>query len=126
MADGSATINIEPALAPTDEVRALVDELETILAAEYPPEQRHGLALDAIFQPHIKFFVVRLDGAAVGCGGVALFDGFAELVKRFWGSGFGELPGLLVAGDGVGADEDFAHDGDEGDFAGSLVLRDEA
>ena len=69
MADGSAPISIELAAAPTDEVRALVHELETILAAEYPPEQRHGLALDAIFQPHIKFFVARLDGVAVGCGG---------------------------------------------------------
>ena len=77
------TITIEPAAAPTDEVRMLVAELEAELAAEYPPEQRHGLALDAIFQPHVRFFVARLDGAPAGCGGVALFDGFAE-VKRMY------------------------------------------
>jgi len=83
MTDGSAPISMELALAPTDEVRALVGELEAILAAEYPPEQRHGLALEAIFQPHIRFFVARLEGDAVGCGGVALFDGFAELKRMY-------------------------------------------
>ena len=83
MTGGSAPISMELALAPTDEVRALVSELEAILAAEYPPEQRHGLALEAIFQPHIRFFVARLEGDAVGCGGVALFDGFAELKRMY-------------------------------------------
>lgn len=74
---------IEPVPAPTDEVRQLIAELNETLSAEYPPEQRHGLALDAIFQPHIRFFVARLNGEAVGCGGVALFDDFAE-VKRMY------------------------------------------
>lgn len=82
-AAGPASISVELAPAPTEEVRVLVDELEAILAAEYPPEQRHGLALDAIFKPPIKFFVARLDGTAVGCGGIALFDGFAELKRMY-------------------------------------------
>ena len=50
---------------------------------EYPPEQQHGLPLDAIFQPHIRFFLARLNGTAIGCGGVALFADFAE-VKRMY------------------------------------------
>ena len=76
-------VQIELAPSATEDVRALVDELETVLAAEYTPEQRHGLALDALFQPHIRFFLARLHGQAVGCGGVALFDDFAE-VKRMY------------------------------------------
>ena len=76
-------ILIEIVRAPTDEVREMIDELERVLSAEYPPEQRHGLLLDAIFAPHIRFFLARLDGAAVGCGGVALFPDFAE-VKRMY------------------------------------------
>ena len=68
---------------PTDAVRQLIGELEEVLSAEYPPEQRHGLPLEAIFQPHVRFFVATLDGAPAGCGGVALFDGFAE-VKRMY------------------------------------------
>lgn len=76
-------MRIEFAPSATEEVRALVDELEIVLSAQYLPEQRHGLALDALFQPHIRFFLARLHGAAVGCGGVALFDDFAE-VKRMY------------------------------------------
>ncbi|HME84849.1 MAG TPA: GNAT family N-acetyltransferase [Roseiarcus sp.] len=76
-------LRIEVAPTATEEVRSLIGELETILSAEYPPEQRHGLALDAIFQPHIRFFLARLRGAAVGCGGVAIFSDFAE-VKRMY------------------------------------------
>ena len=37
----------------TDEVRSLIGALDRELAAEYSPEQRHGLALEAIFQSHI-------------------------------------------------------------------------
>jgi putative acetyltransferase len=74
---------IECATAPTDDVRALIGELEEDLAAGYPPEQRHGLAVDAIFQPHIRFFLAREGGAAIGCCGVALFDDFAELKRMY-------------------------------------------
>jgi putative acetyltransferase len=76
-------IAIELAPTATDDVRTLISELDRTLAAEYSPEQRHGLALAAIFQPHICFFLARLNGAAVGCGGVALFADFAE-VKRMY------------------------------------------
>jgi putative acetyltransferase len=76
-------IAIELAPAATENVRTLISELDRTLAAEYSPEQRHGLALDAIFQPHIRFFLARLNGTAVGCGGVALFADFAE-VKRMY------------------------------------------
>jgi putative acetyltransferase len=97
MGRGDVTVELVP--AATDEVRVLVDELERVLAAEYPPEQRHGLALDAIFQPNIRFFVARLDGAAVGCGGVAFLTGFAE-VKRMYvrdaARGRGVAPALLA------------------------------
>jgi putative acetyltransferase len=64
-------------------VRALIGELQRVLSAEYPPEQRHGLTLEAIFEPHIRFFLARLNGNAIGCGGVALFADFAE-VKRMY------------------------------------------
>jgi putative acetyltransferase len=76
-------ISVERAMGPTDDVRALVGELERVLSADYPPEQRHGLPLATLFQSHIRFFVARVQGAAVGCGGVALFSDFAE-VKRMY------------------------------------------
>jgi putative acetyltransferase len=79
----SMDVLIERATTPSDDVRSLIGELEDHLAAAYPPEQRHGLSLDAIFQPHVQFFVARVDGAAVGCAGVALFSDLAE-VKRMY------------------------------------------
>jgi putative acetyltransferase len=78
-----AEVGIELVTTAIDDVRELIGELDQVLAAEYLPEQRHGLALEALFQPHIRFFVARLNGAAIGCGGVALFDDFAE-VKRMY------------------------------------------
>jgi putative acetyltransferase len=78
-----AGIDIELITTVSDDLRLLIGELDQTLAAEYSPEQRHGLALEALFQPHIRFFLARLDGAAIGCGGVGLFDDFAE-VKRMY------------------------------------------
>jgi putative acetyltransferase len=76
-------VTLELATNPTDEVRALVTELEQVLAAEYPPEQRHGLSVAALFEPHVRLFVARQDDEAVGCGGVALFADFAEVKRMF-------------------------------------------
>ncbi len=77
----SITIELVPDV--TDDVRVLIGGLDQELSAEYAPEQRHGLALGAIFAPNIRFFLARLDGAAVGCGGVAFFADFAEVERMF-------------------------------------------
>ena len=77
----SLTIELVP--SATDDVRTLIGELDRTLSAEYPPEQRHGLALEAIFQPHIRFLVARVNGVAVGCGGVALLADYAEVKRMF-------------------------------------------
>ena len=89
-------VRIELAPAATDEVRLLVRELEAVLAAEYPPEQRHGFSIDALFQPHVRFFLARRQGAAVGCGGVALFPEYAE-VKRMYVRGTARGQGIADA-----------------------------
>ena len=54
-----------------------------MLGALYEPEQRHGLSVERIFQPNVRFFVGHIGGAAVGCGAVAMFDDYAE-VKRMY------------------------------------------
>ena len=83
LVDNADEITIELVREPTDDVRALIGELDRILSAEYTPEQRHGLPLDAIFKPDIRFFLARSKGAAVGCGGVAFFTDFAELKRLY-------------------------------------------
>jgi putative acetyltransferase len=94
--NNSDGVVIELAPTATQDVRALVGELEAVLALEYTPEQRHGLALDALFQPHIRFFLARLHGAAMGCGGVALFSDFAE-VKRMYVRDAAQRQGVAAA-----------------------------
>lgn len=79
----SPSIVIEAAQSATDDVRDLIGELDRTLAADYSPEQRHGLSLEALFEPHVRFFIARSDGVAVGCGGVAFFQTFAEVKRMF-------------------------------------------
>jgi putative acetyltransferase len=74
---------IEHVAAPTDDVRLLIGELDAELNSAYAPEQRHGLSIARVFQSNVMFFIARLDGLPVGCGGVAFDDGFAE-VKRMY------------------------------------------
>lgn len=76
-------IQLERLLSPTDDARALVDELEAELSAEYPPENRHGFDIERLFLPGVLFFIARLGGEAVGCGGIAFGDAFAELKRMY-------------------------------------------
>jgi len=108
MGETRTGVLIERAIAPTDDVRALIGELDAELAAHYPPEQRHGLRLEALFEPHVRFFIARVNGTPVGCGGVALFDDFAE-VKRMYvrpatrGRGVAEAIVARLEGDAAAA-----------------------
>ncbi|HEX8521408.1 MAG TPA: GNAT family N-acetyltransferase [Tepidisphaeraceae bacterium] len=76
-------IELELVTSPTDDARTLIDALESELSKDYPPDQRHGYSIDRIFQPHILFFIARLNREPVGCGGVAFEEGLAE-VKRMY------------------------------------------
>jgi GNAT superfamily N-acetyltransferase len=69
---------------PTDDARTLVEELEEELSRSYAAEQRHGYDLARIFQPNVRFFLARLDGEAVGCGGVAFEEGGLAEIKRMY------------------------------------------
>jgi putative acetyltransferase len=77
------TLTLELTDRPTDDARTLIDELESELAGDFAPEQRHGLSIERVFQPHILFYIARLDGEPVGCGGVAFDDGFAEIKRMY-------------------------------------------
>jgi putative acetyltransferase len=68
------SITIERVVEATSEVHDLIGELNDVLGAAYEAHQRHGLSIAQLFEPNVLFFVARLDGLAVGCGGVAMFD----------------------------------------------------
>jgi putative acetyltransferase len=76
-------IIIERVVEATPEVGDLIGELNDVLGAAYEAHQRHGLSIEQLFEPNVRFFLARLENLAVGCGGVALFDDYAE-VKRMY------------------------------------------
>jgi len=76
-------IAIERLAEATSDARALIAELDAVLGGLYEAEQRHGLSIEQVFRPNVRFFAARIGGAAVGCGAVALFDDYAE-VKRMY------------------------------------------
>jgi hypothetical protein len=53
--------------------------LNDLLGPADDMHQWHGLLIEQLFEPHVRFFVARLDGLAVGCGGVAVFEDYAEV-----------------------------------------------
>ena len=76
-------IAIEQAEGPTPEVIDLLTELDAELSGPYAADQRHALSVENLFQPDVRFFLARLDGAAVACGGIGFYDGYAELKRMY-------------------------------------------
>jgi putative acetyltransferase len=83
MGSAAMEIAIEHLREATADAAALIAELDATLGALYEPHQRHGLSLDQVFRPNVRFFIARIDDAAVGCGAVALFADYGE-VKRMY------------------------------------------
>jgi GNAT superfamily N-acetyltransferase len=76
-------VTIDEERADTPDARSLVEALESELAALYPAESRHGYAVDKLLARGVRFFVVRVDGVPVGCGGVEIAGEHAELKRMF-------------------------------------------
>lgn len=61
----------------------LIAELDTVLNPNYAPESRFGYSVDKLIQQGVDFFVVYVDGAPAGCGGVQIFEEYAEMKRMF-------------------------------------------
>jgi len=67
----------------------LIKELEAHLAPQYPDESRHGLSVQQLLDQGVDFFVVRVDGAPAGCGGILIVgDEYGELKRMYVRPGF--------------------------------------
>jgi len=88
-------LRIAPEPPDQPEVIRLIEALDALSIALYPPESNHLLDIAALRDPAVTFLVARADGAAIGCGAI-LRDarGWSE-VKRMYvrpdqrGRGFG-------------------------------------
>jgi putative acetyltransferase len=80
----------------TADALRLIDELQTHLESFYPPESRHGFSVARLIAEGVAFFVLRVDGAPAGCGGIKLFGREYSELKRMYvrpeyrGRGYGE------------------------------------
>ncbi len=81
----------------TPDALSLIAELQTHLESFYPPESRHGFSVERLIKEGVAFFVLRVDGAPAGCGGIKLFGREYGELKRmyvrpdFRGRKYGEL-----------------------------------
>lgn len=79
------------------EVLRLLRLADERAASLYPAESRHGLGAGTLVTAGVRFFVARLAGVAVGCGGFARQDSDAAELKRLFveeaarGRGVGRL-----------------------------------
>ena len=93
-------IVVERERADSPDASALVEELETHLAARYPAESRHGFSVRRLVDEGVVFFVARADGEPAGCGGILFVPGDGADVP------YGEVKRMYVRpghrGEGVG------------------------
>ena len=82
------------------DVASLLAASDAYALSLYPVESNHLLAVDALLEPEVTFFVARLDGKAVGCGALVRKSGFGEIKRMFVNEttrGRGAARRLLVA-----------------------------
>lgn len=75
---------ITPISPNTPDARALIAELDAVLAPFYPSTSRHGYNVDKLIQQGVHFFIVRVDDAPAGCGGVQLVGKEYGELKRMY------------------------------------------
>jgi len=76
-------LTIEYADPKHPEIISLLQQSHALMLSLYSAEENHFLSVDALCAPHIRFFGARLDGRFVGCGALALMDGYGELKSMF-------------------------------------------
>jgi putative acetyltransferase len=65
------------------DVTGLVRELDRMFEGLYPAESNHLLDIETLARPEIRFFVLRRDGNAIGCGALWIREDYGE-VKRVY------------------------------------------
>ncbi len=65
------------------EIGALIARAEDEIRPFYPPEQMFTYSPEDLIAKGVYFVVARLDGVAVGCGGMEPKDGYGELKRMY-------------------------------------------
>lgn len=83
-ADATMTVAIELERPDSADAMVLIEELESLLAPRYPRESRHGLSVERLIAEAVAFFVIRVDDAPAGCGGIKLVGTEYGELKRMY------------------------------------------
>jgi GNAT superfamily N-acetyltransferase len=79
------------------DIIAFLKASDAAAAALYPLESNHMLDMTELLEPHLKFYVARREGLALGCGALMTEgDGLGEL-KRFYVSDEARGAGVATA-----------------------------
>lgn len=62
---------------------ALLEQSHALMQSLFPDEANHYLSIDALCEPHIRFFTAREEDQVLGTGAVALRDGYGEVKSMF-------------------------------------------
>lgn len=72
-------------VAPGDPAEAtdLLHASHALMQSLFPAESNHYMSIEALTAPNIRFLIAREDGAQLGCGALAIKDGYGELKSMF-------------------------------------------
>jgi putative acetyltransferase len=76
-------IQIAPERADTPEALVMLEAGDAYAASLYPAESNHLLDASTLMQPHIAFFVARVDGVAAATGAAAHYAGYGEIKRMY-------------------------------------------
>ena len=77
-------IAIERADPRLPALRALIAELDRLMAGLYPAESNYLVDVDALAGPETVFLAAQAGGETLGCGGIMIRDGDYAEVKRIY------------------------------------------
>lgn len=75
---------IVEACDPRDpQATALLQASHALMESLFPSEANHYLSVDALLSPDIHFMIARRDTVTLGCGALAVKNGYGELKSFF-------------------------------------------
>ena len=77
------TVIIEPGNPRDPKSIALLSQSHALMERLYPLEVSYALSIDALSEAGILFFVAREYDVVLGCGALALKDGYGEIKSMF-------------------------------------------
>jgi putative acetyltransferase len=78
------SLKIRPADPASPDCRVLIEELDRLHAALYPPENNYLDSIDELQKPNCHFLAAYLDEQIVGCGALKIVDGAYGELKRMY------------------------------------------